>query len=333
MRSLLRLLILALLCINTAAAQSPSVTVSGNQLLVDGAPHAIKGICYHPVPKGAVARSFERLEGDLALMRAAGVNTLRVYAPIADVAVLDQIHATGMKVIIGFGYNQNGRYDIQSGTFLEYVERFKDHAAILMWELGNEYNYHPEWFEGDVRRWYRAMNTAAAEIHRRDPAHPVSTAHGELPDALALQSSPNIDVWGVNLYRWDHPAEVFQQWLQLSSKPLYLSEAGSDSYMTTAAHGYAQGVNPQAQADALDRILKEIFAHTDMTLGVTVFSFTDGWWKDGNPETHDAGGWAPNSSGVPYDGTANEEHWGVVDINRMPKAAYHVLKRAYTQSP
>ena len=87
-----------------------------------------------------------------------------------------------MKVIIGFGYNQEGDYDILSGTFIDYVERYKGHSAILLWELGNEYNYHPEWFEGDLSNWYNALNKAAQMIHDVDPTHLVSTAHGELPD-------------------------------------------------------------------------------------------------------------------------------------------------------
>ncbi|MBT8180392.1 MAG: hypothetical protein KJO53_02265, partial [Eudoraea sp.] len=63
---------------------------------------------------------------------------------------------------------------------------------------------------------------------------------------------------------------------------------------------------------------------------VTMFSFTDGWWKAGNTETQDPGGWAPNSTGVPYDGTPNEEYWGMVDIERNKKEAFIVLKEKYT---
>ncbi len=111
------------------------------------APMYMKGVCYHPVAKGDTMRSFDRIDEDLALMVEAGMNTIRTYAPIEEVEVLDKIAEKGMKVVVGFGYNQNGFYDLLSGSYLEYVERFKDHEAILMWELGNEYNYHPEWFE------------------------------------------------------------------------------------------------------------------------------------------------------------------------------------------
>ncbi|MGK0412155.1 MAG: hypothetical protein ACJA1B_000345 [Polaribacter sp.] len=305
------------------------VSVSGRKIMLNEKPYLIKGICYHPVPKGSDKVNFKNLTKDLALMTDAGINTIRVYAPIDDVKVLDEISDAGIKVVIGFGYNQGGKNDILSGSFINYVNKFKNHKAILMWELGNEYNYHPEWFDGDIKNWYKAMNNAADLIHQNDTNHPTTTAHGELPDALALSMSPNIDVWGMNVYRWDNPEGIFQQWKAVSEKPMYLSEAGGDSYMTIAKAGFEMGMNEKAQAAATSKILKKTFANTDISSGVTLFSFTDGWWKAGNNTTQDVGGWAPNSSGVPYDGSPNEEFWGIVDIDRNKKEAYTILKEQY----
>ena len=62
---------------------------------------------------------------------------------------------------------------------------------------------------------------------------------------------------------------------------------------------------------------------------MALFSFTDGWWKAGNNATQDIGGWAPNSSGVPYDGAPNEEFWGIVTIDRKKKQAFIVVKDLY----
>ena len=312
---------------------SDKVSVADRQIHVNDEPYIIKGICYHPVPKGSENnRSFETLSQDLALMNEAGINTIRVYEPIADESVLDQISSAGIKVIIGFGYNQNGVYDIASGTYLDYVKKYKDHNAILMWELGNEYNYHPEWFQGDIKNWYSDMNQAAGVIKKEDPNHPVTTAHGDLPDALSLSMSPNIDVWGMNVYRWDNPESIFKQWEAISKKPMYLSEAGADSFMKITKDGYDQGENQKAQADANANILDKVFANTDICSGVTMFSFTDGWWKAGNPDIQDQGGMAPNSTGVPYDGTPNEEYWGIVDIDRNKKETFEIIKQRYKTS-
>lgn len=309
-----------------------AVSVSGRSILVNNNTYIIKGICYHPVPKGSDKRDFGTINQDLDLMVEAGINTIRVYEPIDDSDILDEIHKAGLKLIVGFGYNQGGHFDILSGSFLNYVKKYKDHPVILMWELGNEFNYHPEWFEGDLNNWYKAMNEAAELIHNEDFTHPVTTAHGELPDNLALSSSPNIDVWGMNVYRWDNPEDLFAEWKAISTKPMYLSEAGGDSYMTIAKDGYEAGVNEKAQADANANILDAIFKNQQICSGVTMFSFVDGWWKAGNLDVQDPGGWAPNSSGVPYDGTPNEEYWGMVDIDRNKKQTFEVIKKKYTNT-
>lgn len=291
----------------------------------------IKGVCYHPVPKGDTLRSFATIDEDLALMKAAGMNTIRTYSPIAEVEVLDKIAAADMKVIVGIGYNQEGYFDLLSGSYLKYVSRFKDHEAILMWELGNEYNYHPEWFEGDVQNWYRTLQTAVAEIHELDSVHPVATAHGEIPDSMAFAYGSEIDIWGINVYRWDQAGTFIDEWKAVTDKPFYYAEVGADSYMRTANQGFDEGPNEAAQAAALDTILTQILNRRDENEGVLIFSFTDGWWKAGNPDLQDVGGWAPNSSGVPYDGAPNEEYWGIVDINRTPKQAYEVAKSHFTK--
>ena len=319
---------LFLFCMNSEKADV--ISVSGRQILVNAVPYTIKGICYHPVPKGSSTVSFGNLKEDLELMKEAGINTIRVYSPITEKAVLDLIQQAGLRVIMGFGYNQDGKFDILSGTFADYVKTFRDHPAILFWELGNEYNYHPEWFGGHIENWYHALNDAAEKIHQIDPSHPVATAHGELPKAEALSLCPNVDIWGMNAYRWDNPEEIFSQWSAISTKPMYLSEAGADNYMAAKMNGYEQGENEKAQADATRNILDDIFRFREICSGVALFAFTDEWWKAGDNATQDPGGWAPKSSGVPYDGAANEEYWGILKLDRTKKMAFGVVKEKYS---
>lgn len=305
------------------------VEVSGRQLIVDNTPYFMKGVCYHPVLRGETERNFSTIDQDLELISEAGINTIRVYAPIDDIEVLDKIDAAGLKLIVSFGYNQNGVYDILSGTFLDYIMKYKDHNSILIWELGNEYNYHPEWFGGDIQNWYNALSQATDQIHDIDPNHPVATAHGDMPDKQALASNPNIDIWGLNVYRWDQPQSVFKEWQTVSDKPVYLSEAGADSYMKISKAGFEQGENQRAQAVANAKIIDAVLGRSDVASGIFIFSFTDGLWKAGNPNQQDIGGWAPNSSGVPYDGAPNEEYWGIVDINRTKKETFEVIKERF----
>jgi len=324
-----------LLWIGVSSCMSKSggrIWTENGQIQTSQGPHFIKGVCYHPVAIGHDTRSFETLTQDLELMREMGVNTIRVYEPIASKSVLDQISQAGLSVIIGFGYNQNGVYDLESGTYLDYIKALKAHPAILFWELGNEYNYHPEWFGGSMDDWYKTLREAAFAIHAEDPNHPVGTAHGEVPDADLLEDLDGIDLWGLNVYRWDESHTALADFTQRSQKPVYFSELGADSYMAAAQLGYEQGENQRAQADATQHLLEHILTDSSKTAGVAVFSFTDGWWKAGEPNQQDVGGWAPGSSGVPYDATANEEYWGLVDINRKKKEAFWVVKSFYDSS-
>ena len=269
------------------------------------------------------------ISDDIALMNEAGINTIRVYEPILDKNVLDILASNNIKVIVSLGFNQSGLYDINSGTYEVYINEFKDHPAILMWELGNEYNYHPEWFGGKISNWYKAANKAAKRIKEIDPNHPVSTAHGDLPDKQARRLLDSIDAWGFNVYRWDKPMSIAEEWAQVSDKPFYFSEAGADSFMTQEFEDLKAGPNQEAQARANAIIIDEIFSDSNNNLGILLFSMVDGLWKAGNPSKQDPGGAAPFSTGVPYDGAANEEYWGIVDIERNKKISFNVVKDKY----
>lgn len=319
-------LIFALL---TQSLDVNKVKIENNKLNVNGIEYFIKGICYDPVPIGKTKRNFNRIDIDLILMQEAGINTIRVYSPIDNLDILNKIDEAGIKVITSFGYNQNGYYDILNGTYIDYINKYKDHNAILLWELGNEYNYHPEWFSMNIDNWYLAMNNAAKKIKQIDKNHPVSTAHGEIPNNKAREMGSNIDIWGINVYRWDDPTPLIEEWEKVSDLPLYFSETGSDSYMTKDYNEFKKGINEDAQAAANHNIIKNVFKMKDRITGLIIFQFVDGLWKAGNPEIQDIGGWAPNSMGVPYDGSPNEEFWGIVDINRNKKKTFEVIKKFF----
>ena len=150
-----------------------------------------------------------------------------------------------------------------------------------------------------------------------------------MPEAELLDQLGCIDIWGLNVYRWDESHTALEDFAQRSDKPVYFSELGADSYMAVGQLGYEEGENQRAQADATQNLLEHILTDSTRAAGVAVFSFTDGWWKAGQPDQQDVGGWAPGSSGVPYDATANEEYWGLVDIDRNKKEAFWVVKSFY----
>jgi hypothetical protein len=312
-----------------STADTNTVSVSGWHLYVNGQRFIIKGVCYNPVPIGSTTRSWETLDDDILQMQVAGINTIRTYSPIEEPWVLDRFAAAGIKVIMGFTAF-TGAHSIHGGGYLTYIDAFKDHDAILLWELGNEYNYHPDWFGGDVDNWYSMLEGAARQIHLIDPDHPVSTAHGEVPSTTTLAKVPSVDLWGMNVYRWDYSHQALIDFSMVSDKPCYLAETGGDSFNSVSSHPtYQYGENEQMQADATQALLNGVYETLDVGSGVTLFEFSDEWWKAGDPWTQNTGGSAPYSSGVPYDGAANEEFWGIVEIDRTPKLARGVLSSVY----
>jgi hypothetical protein len=130
-------------------------------------------------------------------MKEAGINTIRVYAPITEVAVLDQIDAAGIKVIVGFGYNQDGNYDILSGYIYRLCKSLsRITRRFCSGNLAMNTITIPSGLAMILNNWYHALNDAAGLIHKTDPSHPVATAHGELPDAKALFLMPECGCMG-----------------------------------------------------------------------------------------------------------------------------------------
>lgn len=293
----------------TPKVETPSiVTISQKKLFVDGNRYYIKGICYG-------RNGYFNYQQDIPMMVEANINTVRVYAQIFNRAELDAYHSAGIKVIMQVDYN---------GNYEAYVRDYMTHPAVLMWEVGNENNYHPDWFGGNLNNWYRTLEEVATKIKTIDTNHPVATAHGEVPTEIALNSCPSVDIWGMNLYRWDNNIPAIEAFIALSEKPLYISEAGADSYDSRS-----NIEREDLQAQATQNILSGILSKSDVCMGVTLFSFSDEWWKAGNPSQQDSGGEAPNSGGVPYDGAANEEYWGIVKHDRSKKEAYNIVKDLY----
>ncbi len=107
------------------------VVTNGRTIELNGEPYLIKGVCYHPVPKGSLERSFENLAADLELIKDAGINTVRIYSPVDDIKVLDTFNNAGVKIIVGFGYNQQKYFDILSGPFIDYIKKYKINQNLV----------------------------------------------------------------------------------------------------------------------------------------------------------------------------------------------------------
>jgi hypothetical protein len=320
------------------------VSVSGFQLLVrwrnpDGsidppAPFDIRGISWSPAEPGGL-RPLEpdhlrAADRDLPLMRAANINTVKSYGPLGP-ATLDKLHANGLVAIVTV-------LSSADMAFEPAVMAVRDHPALLMWLVGNEWNLNRLYNTCAGEACFQRIEQVAARIKALDPRHPVATSFapaGEIPSESDLRRLPSVDVWGLNIYSQPGFYNRFTNWRLLAQqtglrKPFFLSEYGADAFDNLSGRP-----DEQAQARALRQQTSEIRSQLSARnpafpcLGGTPFEWNDEWWKRGDPGVQDTGGFA--NGGVAADRFANEEWWGVVDIERKPRPAYQVLKELYAQ--
>ena len=259
------------------------------------------------------------------MMAAAGINCVRTYEPLTDRSVLDQLYQRSIYVInTVYPYGGN-----PADSVISPVTLVMDHPAILMWAVGNEWNYNGLYVGLSFEEARERVRQVVDVIKTVDQyMHPVTTIFGEVPDAYTVQVLANVDVWGLNVYNGISFGNRFDAYAAVSSKPMYFGEYGADAWNTNI------GAEDQAsQAQATTALTQEIVAHSTVYGGVCmggfIFEWADEWWKAGNEFDHDTGGIAPG--GGPYpDQTFNEEWWGLVDIDRNPRQAYYAYQAVVT---
>lgn len=221
-------------------------TKNGYQLLRNGEPFFIQGA-----------------GGDYYYKELAeiGGNTIRLYDTLNLQNKLDEALKYNLAVIVDLplyrfetSYNQ---YLIEDDVLLlkknikNIVNKYKNHPALLMWNLGNEIQY-PVVIQkkriatnmNDVveifkvlfqrKKFIRTFNEFIEFIHTEDPNHPVTTSVSTNNFWKKLLNihiySPEIDLIGYNIFA---PPKKFKLQLNILSKlinmkPFYISEWGME---------------------------------------------------------------------------------------------------------
>lgn len=360
---------------STTSTGPSLMRVSGRQLLVrrrqaDGslgpeAPYIIRGVDWSPASTTTNTSPTDRnnanirrpefglwYQTDIPLMRAMNVNTVRLFidpgfdstlGPVGR-QVLDELYRNGIMVIMTVDDAINDLARVHGA-----INYYQDHPAILMWSIGSEWNINRYFgVAPTVPDAAQRTETAAALVKTLDQNHPVVSSYGEIninSNGLRLADTqqyvnvtcPSVDVWSLNLYRCSSFWPVFRQWPQISTKPMFIAEFGTDAYYATIPSNPAPpgAVDEQAQADWVVGLWNDIANHLSgkdpqaIALGGTVFAWNDEWWKISPPGSQQTGGWF--SSGFP-DGMGNEEFFGIVDINRTARKVHAMLKQAFDSS-
>ena len=321
--------------------------------------HVIKGAAWSPAsivtpgdPTSRRAEFGKWYVADIQLMKEMGVNTVSTYLDFGldtnATNVLDNLYKNGIYAVINV--DENGTADTNNVSVV--VSAYRSHPAVLAWSFGVEWNINL--FFGKHSTLSAAASAAEAmaqQIKLLDPEHPVVSSYGEInmpPDQpLSVTSNvvndlcPSVDIWSLNVYRGSSLGALFQEWLSVSKKPMFVAEYGTDAYRTVSLDPVDGYEDEPMQSSFNQALWTEIAAnlsansYSNVALGGTVFSWCDEWWKvkaedGGAPGVHDNLGfytdWNPTAHPDSY---ANEEYFGIVAVDRRLRQAYGMFASAY----
>lgn len=151
--------------------------------------------------------AFEGDRAALAALAASGARVVRVYRE-SDAWVLDAAQQLGMRVVMGlwlahprhgFRLDDTAAQARQESALRRFVERHREHPALLAWAVGNEV----ETGVADPRPVWREINRLAAVVKSLDARHPVLMVVADNSNewlAPLADCCPDVDMLGLNLY-------------------------------------------------------------------------------------------------------------------------------------
>tara|TARA_B100000686_G_scaffold209267_1_gene216174 strand:- start:85 stop:2769 length:2685 start_codon:yes stop_codon:yes gene_type:complete len=274
-----------------------SARVDGKFLAKEGRRFRIKGVSYGtfaPDSNGYQFPTLSRVREDFQSMTRSGINTVRTYT-VPDLDFLDEAAAASLSVIVGIPWMQHVAFlDDKTRTqsirheIVDDVRTIADHPATLLVALGNE-------IPPGVVRWHGASRIESFLRNVYDDAKAVA------PDVLLTYVNyppteyldvPFFDVCAFNVYlhrESDLRAYVAHLQVVAGNRPLLLTEIGADSL--------SEGESGQAGLAVMQ--VKTVFE--EGACGAVVFSWTDDWWRGGQP--------------------VNDWRFGLTTVDRQPKPA------------
>jgi glycosyltransferase involved in cell wall biosynthesis len=292
----------------TASLEHVRVEVRGKFLWLGATKFFMRGVSYGPFQPDAMGSPFpsaEQIQQDFALMRQAGINTIRTY-DVPPQRLLDLALQWNIWVLVGIPWAQHICFldDRQVmrhiRTSVSRAVRFSNgHPSILAYVIGNE-------IPSPIVRWHgpQKVNRFLADLYDTakslDPLALVTYAN--YPPTEYLETN-FIDFYACNVYLHDHAA--YRRYIARlhnvgGDKPLVLSEFGMDAIRSGEEH----------QAATLAWQVSTAFEMG--AAGTVVFTWTDDWFTGGYQITD----WA----------------FGLVRADRTPRKAYYTVQGAY-QAP
>lgn len=284
---------LAFVCfsVSTVYSQVNPVTVAQQDgkwtLLVNGEPFYIKGA-------GG--------EKHMDVLLECGGNTVRTWGVENAQEVLDLAEKKGLKVMMGlwvqherhgFDYNDEDKVAKQLESFRLAVRKYKDHPALLLWGIGNEYELQ----YNNTKVW-KAVNDIAEMVKQEDPNHPTSTVTAGTNDVkvgFVQKELTAIDIYGINTYgNIGNVHKVLEK--ANFERPYMITEWGPNGHWESPKTRWGASIEQTSTEKAevyKERYEKYIWDKRDKCLGSFAFlwgqkqEYTSTWYgvftEDGEP--------------------------------------------------
>jgi hypothetical protein len=218
-----------------------------------------------------------------------GVNTIRTWGTDASSKpLLDTASAYGVKVINGFWLNQGADYVNDStyktntlNTIVQWVNTYKNHPGVLMWDVGNEVilttqdHFAGAQVEQERIAYAQYVDQVAQAIHAADPNHPVTSTDawvGAWP--YYKQYSPHLDLYAINAY--GAACGIKQAWSSGGyTVPYILTEGGpaGEWEVPNDSNGVPTEPSDPQKRDGYASSWACLTSHTGVALGGTYFHY------------------------------------------------------------
>lgn len=226
--------------------------------------------------------------------------------------------------------------------------RYRNHPAVIGFVIGNEQN---NMVTRSNCRYWAWLDEIDAAVKQQAPNLLTATtivddAMVTVRESVRCNALTHMDVWGINSYRGTATTGfdfLFSDFAGLiPDKALLVTEFGSPSSTRVNGKFAMMPENSRLQADYLEAHWNDILTHADLCSGGYVFSWSDEWWKNGQPNEQTPNNLAQNGA---FPGQwADEEAWGLVAVavdcdkisdyatridQVLPRAAYFAMGKMF----
>jgi beta-glucuronidase len=319
-----------------------TVRIDGARFLINEEPFYFRGFGKHEdaAVRGR-AHDDVSMVHDFALLEWLGANSFRTshypyaeevleYADRHGFVVIDETAAVGINSGLAagvFGAEPHPTFSedtINSVTqeahrqaIRELIARDKNHPCVVLWSITNE----PESVTPESRAYFEPL---AAEARRLDPTRPIGFANvmGSTPDLDVLTDL--FDVVMLNRYYgwYADPGDLtsaelaleaeISAWVAAYDKPILFTEYGADTL--PGLHDVVPSMWSEEYQAELLAMFHRVFDRFDAVVGEHIWNFAD-------------------FATVPGVIRVGGNRKGVFTRERRPKAAAHLLRRRWQQTP